>query len=96
MPETGACVVGHMPGLSLARHLCTQSHQENGNNEPRAMVVPFSQTFLLCAPDLFQIAQEEVGNILAFFIPSVACIVQVGAVPDWVLLETAGSCLRER
>ena len=54
------------------------------------MVVPFSQTFLLCAPDLFQIAQEEVGNILAFFVPSVACIVQVGAVRDWGNGDTQG------
>lgn len=56
----------------------------------------FQSNLLLCAPDLSQVAQEEVGNILAFFIPSVACMVQVGTVPDWVLLETANRCLRKQ
>ena len=67
-----------------------QSRPGNGNNELHAMVVPFSQTFLLCAPDLFQIAQEEVGNNLAFFVPSVASIVKVGAVRDWGNGDTQG------
>lgn len=59
-----------MAALALARQTCATS----GFFQPNLSSV--------CS-GLFQVAQEEVGNILAFFIPSVACIVQVGAGPHW-------------
>lgn len=42
---------------------------------PFTPIIPF-----LCSSHFFQVTQEELGNILAFLIPFVACIFQVSAV----------------
>lgn len=85
---------GHTPTLDLARRHCTVSY----TREMRAtnLVPQWFLSDLSSVSRSMQVAQEEVGNILAFFIPSVACIAQVGTVPEQGLFKTAGWRLRER
>lgn len=83
---------GHMPMLDLAR--CHRVVSHTGEMRAADLVPQWFLSNLSSVPLSVQVAQEEVGNILAFFIPSMACIIQVGAVPGSGLFKTAGWCLR--